>query len=110
MSFVEKSSGGEISLTEIKDLEFHPTGMKGVFTIGSYLVELLASLWNEKDSFNPKRPFGNSGWQYDIYIVLVDEGIVSGTIDEYGDLVVFESRDEIRANKIILDIILMDYV
>lgn len=55
-------------------------------TIRDYLEELLLTLWSEKEGFSGKRPFGNSGWEYDLYIALVREGIVKGSFDEEGDL------------------------
>ena len=35
-------------------------------TIKGYLKELSLTLWKEKECFNGKRPFGNSGWDYDL--------------------------------------------
>lgn len=53
-------------------------------TVGGYLIELLATLWREEQSFSGKRPFGNSGWQYDLYVPLVKAGLISGELDEDG--------------------------
>ena len=39
-------------------------------TVRQYLRELLSTLWEKGESFDGKRPFGNSGWEYDIYIAL----------------------------------------
>lgn len=52
------------------------------FTIREYLKELLLELWEEKESFSGKRPFGNSGWEYDLYKPLIKHGIVNGLLDE----------------------------
>ena len=54
--------------------------------IREYLVALLGELWLEQDAFSGKRPFGNSGWQYDLIVPLIKAGLVGGAIDEYGDL------------------------
>lgn len=55
-------------------------------TIGEYLVMLLAALWDRGESFSGKRPFGNSGWKYDLYIPLVRARLVKGSfIDDYLD-------------------------
>ncbi len=55
-------------------------------TIRDYLAELLFRLWSEQESFSGKRPFGNSGWQLDLYTPLAGAGFISGTIDEEGYL------------------------
>lgn len=55
-------------------------------TIGEYLGKLLATLWEEEESFSGKRPFGNSGWQSCVEFALVRAGVVRGTIiEEDGD-------------------------
>lgn len=53
-------------------------------TIGEYLCQLLAVLWREEQGFSGKRPFGNSGWQYDVYTALIDAGYLAGELDEDG--------------------------
>ncbi len=55
-------------------------------TIRDYLVALLATLWDEKDGFDGKRPFGNSDWDGDLVIALARAGVVDGAIDEDGYL------------------------
>jgi hypothetical protein len=71
-------------------------------TIKEYLHKLLSTLWDEGESFNGKRPFGNSGWEYDIYTALVKCGAVDGTLDkdEY-----IEDFNESHADWIIIDMI-----
>ncbi len=53
-------------------------------TIGQYLTELLCKMWEEGESFNGKRPWGNSGWQFDVYKTLIREGVIAGTLDDEG--------------------------
>lgn len=53
-------------------------------TVRDYLRTLLETLWNQGEGFSGKRPFGNSGWEYDLYAPLVKGGFVSGTLDEAG--------------------------
>jgi hypothetical protein len=102
---IKKTDGEIISLRQIKDIEFHSQELDSQVTIGDFLIELLATLWTEKDQFSGKRPFGNSSWEYDLYVALVENNIVKGKIDEWGDI---EDIDISLANKIILDIILID--
>lgn len=53
-------------------------------TVRKYLYRLLSALWEEQESFSGKRPLGNSGWEYDLYIPLVKAGFISGSIDPDG--------------------------
>jgi hypothetical protein len=64
-------------------------------TIRWYLIELLAKVWEQGEGFNGKRPFGNSGWENDLYLPLVAGGFVKGELDEDGclDLVDNESAN-----------------
>lgn len=65
-------------------------------SLREYLHALLSTLWNEGEGFNGKRPFGNSGWEYDIYKFLVGAGAVCGSFDEEGYL---EDFDKTAADK-----------
>jgi hypothetical protein len=54
-------------------------------TVRDYLAKLLDAVWVEGEGFSGKRPFGNSGWEMDLYTPLVDDGFIAGKIDrEYG--------------------------
>lgn len=53
-------------------------------TIGDYLVNLLGLLWAEDECFSGKRPFGNSGWKWDLYPPLIEAVFASGELDEDG--------------------------
>lgn len=55
-------------------------------TIRDYLKTLLKVLFIEGEGFSGKRPFGESGWKIDLYLSLVQGGIIVGTIDEDGYL------------------------
>lgn len=67
-------------------------------TLGDYLKALLTTLWREGESFSGKRPWGNSGWEYDIYQCLVSNNAVPGSLDDEGYL---DSFDEKKANALI---------
>lgn len=67
-------------------------------TIADYLRALLRQLWEEGESFSGKRPFGNSGWDHDLYVALVKAKAVKGELDEDGYIV---ECDERAANKAI---------
>lgn len=72
-------------------------------TIKDYLKELLWVLWKEDEGFSGKRPFGNSGWCYELYKPLVVAGLVDGEIcQEYGDLL---DLDKLAADVLIFEAI-----
>jgi hypothetical protein len=54
-------------------------------TVRDYLIALLREAWEQGENFC-KRPFGNSGWQYEIYTPMVKAGLVPGTVDSDGEL------------------------
>lgn len=86
---------------EILELELDPTRFEG--TIKEYLYELLKNLWYKRDTFSGKYPFGNSGWEWDLYGPLVKAGIVKGVIhEEYEDgSYDFDVEDTHQAFKVI---------
>lgn len=68
----------------ILDLSFYCSDLRKDVTVREYFKELLTALWNEGEGFSGKRPFGNSGWENDLAIPLIREGIVKGSLDEDG--------------------------
>lgn len=68
----------------------------------SCLKKLLITLWLDGESFNGKRPFGNSGWDYQIYSALISNEIIEGSFDEYGYI---EDFDIVKADKLIKEAI-----
>jgi hypothetical protein len=56
----------------------------GATTIRAYLTALLVTLWQEDEGFSGKRPFGNSGWKYDVWKALIKGGQLPGTLDGDG--------------------------
>lgn len=71
-------------------------------SIRDYLHKLLHKLWSHGEGFSSKRPFGNSGWESDIYAALVAGGFVNGELDEDDYLV---SCNEDDANQLVFDMI-----
>lgn len=55
----------------------------GAPNVGTYLIRLLKLVWEHEAI---KRPFGNSGWQYEVYQALVKAGYLDGEIDTDGYL------------------------
>jgi hypothetical protein len=60
---------------EILDLKFKSEDLHKTITIRNYFKELLLTLWKEEEGFSGKRPFGNSGWQKEVYNCFADNNI-----------------------------------
>jgi hypothetical protein len=68
---------------DILDLEMQTNDAEAK-TVRDYLKALLTAVWEQDECFSGKRPFGNSGWKYDLYIPLVKAGVISGKLDADG--------------------------
>lgn len=79
-----------------------PDNDSGASTVRGYLAALTERVWEENECFSGKRPFGNGGWQFDLYVPMIRAGLVGGTFYEDGDL---EDVDEDAADKLILEAI-----
>ncbi len=74
--------------------------------VGEYLGLLLSTLWLQGEGFSGKRPFGNSGWEYDVYVALAQAGIIDGLIvDEDGYVASFDRDSQLRTDELILQTI-----
>jgi hypothetical protein len=62
-------------------------------TVRDYLRELLLTLWVEQEGFSGKRPFGNSGWQREIYMPLIKAGFIPGKLDGDGYIDEFDEHE-----------------
>ena len=79
-----------------------PENDSGASTVRGYLVALLTTLWREEEGFSGKRPFGNSSWQCDIYVPMIQAGMIEGTVDEDGYLDDLPLSSERKADGLIL--------
>lgn len=61
-------------------------------TIREYLCRLLIRVWIEREGFSGKRPFGDSGWEYDLFTPLVENGFLKGTLDEDGHVLTVDKK------------------
>ncbi len=71
-------------------------------TIKEYLKRLLAQLWIEQEGFSGKRPFGNSGWEFDLYKALIRAGAATGKLDGDGCVDEMPQESQQQADEIIL--------
>lgn len=72
-------------IEEALEIRFDSDAGKNL-TLRGYFCELLMALWVEGEGFSGKRPFGNSGWDHDIYRALVVGGVIRGRLDADGFL------------------------
>lgn len=80
-----------------------PPNDAGAATVQDYLVSLLVGVWRDGEGFDGKRPFGNSSWEYDLYVALARAGMVeSATEGSEGE---FSHIDEDEATLLIADAI-----
>jgi hypothetical protein len=68
-------------------------GDHGEMSLTEYLKTLLGTLWEEAEGFSGKRPFGNGGWQFDVYVALIKAGLVAGTLDSQGYVEKVDTRE-----------------
>ena len=62
------------------------TNDAGASTVGQYLLKLAAVMWRDGECADGKRPFGNSGWEWEIFTSLAEAGLIESTRDRYGDM------------------------
>lgn len=72
-------------------------------TVQYHLIKLLMTLWDQKEGFNGKRPYGESGWEFDFYEPLVRAGFIDGDFDE--DDGYLNDYDEVAGNRMIANAI-----
>lgn len=77
--------------TEILAIKMGPNDAEAS-TVKEYLVKLLEVLWEEGGGFSGKRPFGNSGWEYELYSALENAGAQS---DDDTHQMIFDAIDDL---------------
>jgi hypothetical protein len=73
-----------MTTNEILELKLTLASGGDEITIRQFFFELLKTLWIEQECFDGKRPWGNSGWAFDVYVPLIKAGLVKGKLDEDG--------------------------
>jgi len=91
-------------MTNILDLAMEENDADAA-TIRDYLKELLVMVWEKDESFSGKRPFGNSGWKYDIYRTLATHKLIEAEIDEDGDVIDIKRSEHAKADQLISEAI-----
>jgi len=70
----------------------------GATTIQDYLLLLLKNVWKYGEGFDGKRPFGNSGWEGELYQTLARADLITSARDEDG---YYYDFDEAEGNRLI---------
>ena len=65
----------------LDEVSFYFRDLDEEFTLRSWLKMLLGQLWDDREGFDGKRPFGNGGWDADLWAELIGRGIVEGELD-----------------------------
>lgn len=71
-------------------------------TLREYLKSILKLLWREGEGFDGKRPFGNSSWQFDVYVSLIKNGCIEGELDGFGYV---KEVDTLEADELVCNLI-----
>ena len=88
--------------SSIGDIEFYSNDLLKKVTVKQYLHILLRDLWLHKDGFSSKRPFGNSGWEYEIYAALINARFIEGELDQEGFVV--------EINESVADLLVVNFI
>lgn len=72
-----KVQDGDVRKHPVLDLQLNPEDNDAeAETVRQYLGKLLEKAWTEGEDFSGKRPFGNSGWEYDLLNPLALAGMI----------------------------------
>lgn len=69
------------ALSALLSATFVPSDIGKPMTVREYLRDLLLAVLEQGESFSGKRPFGNSGWEENLVIPMIEAGVLAGTID-----------------------------
>lgn len=93
-------------MNDILELTFYSTDLDRTVTIRQFFFELMKKLWLEQDEFSGKRPFGNSDWDADLILCLINNKLVKGKVDVDGFI---QDYDDQEVKQFVLDKILSPF-
>lgn len=96
----EPPTASEVELAA--NLEFYCDDLNETLAVREWLKRILKQVLIEEESFSGKRPFGNSGWKYDVYATFIENEIVEGELDEWECVV---DVDQKKADALLLAIV-----
>jgi hypothetical protein len=97
---MKKTKKGELKGKEILGIKMRKGNDANAATIHDYLRRLVEEVFAEGEGFSGKRPFGNSGWEYDLYQALADAKAIDVQLGKYGEIEDWLD-DQDKANKLI---------
>jgi len=62
-------------------------------SIRQFFYEVLNAFGVQRESFNSKRPFGNSEWDYDVVVCLAKHNLIKGKWDKEGNLLNYSTKE-----------------
>ena len=71
---------------ELLELALFSTDLDKTVSLREYLKELLSKVWEEGEGFSGKRPFGDSGWERQLEIDMIESGLRPYRKDKYDEL------------------------
>jgi len=85
MADINNNGGNVPTNQEVLDCPMDPARNDAKATsVRDYLKKLLTLVWQEGEGFDGKRPFGNSGWEYEVFSALGKAGIIDATFATEG--------------------------
>ena len=72
-------------------------------TVREYLLALLKEVWREGEGFNGKRPFGNSGWESELFTTLAWADLITAERDDSGYYYGFDESEGRRLIELAID-------
>lgn len=79
-------------------VEFDYFGKKRCLSLREYLRLMLSELWQRHSDFDGKRPYGFSGWKFDVYKAMILGGFLEGTLDADGFVQTLSKEDREQAD------------
>lgn len=87
-------NGRPINYSAVLKLRLEPNDAHAK-TIRGYLEELLKRVWDQGESFSGKRPFGNSGWERELYDPLIEAGLMRDGENDVGHSIIYRAIQEL---------------
>lgn len=96
----------------ILDLKLRDESSSGATTVRDWLHSLLTKVWTEAEGFDGKRPWGQSGWRYELAWPLWNAGFIQaeyvfepGGMTDGSDLYELKSLDDTEFDALVIDLI-----
>jgi hypothetical protein len=64
-------------------------------TVRDYLKALVREVWVEEEGFSGKRPFGNSGWRWELLDTLTEHGVIKEDEGDKGLKLIRQAIEEL---------------